>query len=340
MELDEFFKELNDRLGGLCFREEVFEDWLTTRHEQFFQLQDWEEVRYRGEQRGEWWTEISGKVRNRGQSGGMVAVKGSLFHLDRTRKRSEIESKMYSTYLKAGEAKEFRFVSKGKSSGFSLNLGLAANRPMNLSLPAENRDGGMPGELSGSWTRIDPVVFEELPGVWVVDDQDVGFSFEDGKRKSLLQRWFGKKDKMRYKNYLEDYWTYSYDAEAYGDSLRTVCSKKVGDGSSTALWRVSLPEAGRYEIKAHVLRCESNGMIPPEPALNIVYHYTVAWDGGEEEVEVLLDVLEGKWRGWVSLGVFDLPAGESRVILSDKGEKGRERLGIVADAVKWEKQEE
>lgn len=38
---------------------------------------------------------------------------------------------------------------------------------------------------------------------------------------------------------------------------------------------------------------------------------------------------------WTSLGEFDFPEGEVSVTLSDKDEKGRKDLAIVADAVKW-----
>ena len=40
-------------------------------------------------------------------------------------------------------------------------------------------------------------------------------------------------------------------------------------------------------------------------------------------------------RGWASLGEYDFPAGEARVVLSDKDFQKRKDVAIVADAVKW-----
>ena len=39
--------------------------------------------------------------------------------------------------------------------------------------------------------------------------------------------------------------------------------------------------------------------------------------------------------GWASLGEYDFPAGEARVVLSDKDLQKRKDVAIVADAVKW-----
>ena len=65
----------------------------------------------------------------------------------------------------------------------------------------------------------------------------------------------------------------------------------------------------------------------------------------EGEKEVVLEVEEGD-PAWVSLGVFSLPAGVSRVVLDDRGappitaKNGATYVQlVVADAVKWVKQE-
>lgn len=79
-------------------------------------------------------------------------------------------------------------------------------------------------------------------------------------------------------------------------------------------------------------------------------YYTVDTAGGSEKVA--REVAKGD-ADWVSLGTFVLPAGESRVVLDDRGvppvddeEYAREVVSIggdkhaqlvVADAVKWVK---
>ena len=74
-------------------------------------------------------------------------------------------------------------------------------------------------------------------------------------------------------------------------------------------------------------------------------YYTVYTPEGKEEV--ILEVQKGD-PSWVSLGTFSLSAGESRVVLDDRGAPPIESQShskhsskyvqlVVADAVKWVK---
>ena len=51
--------------------------------------------------------------------------------------------------------------------------------------------------------------------------------------------------------------------------------------------------------------------------------------GGEKQ-EVSADIKEQV--GWVSLGLFRLPVGECKIVLTDQGDKNQVLLG---DAIKW-----
>lgn len=60
-----------------------------------------------------------------------------------------------------------------------------------------------------------------------------------------------------------------------------------------------------------------------------VQNYELTDRDGIRQVSVKTE--EGK--GWLSLGEFDLSAGENQIVLSDKGVE--EEQVIYADAVKW-----
>ena len=60
-----------------------------------------------------------------------------------------------------------------------------------------------------------------------------------------------------------------------------------------------------------------------------IKQYYVVNIGGEKQ-EVSADVKEQV--GWVSLGLFQLPVGECKIVLTDQGNKDQVLLG---DAIKW-----
>ena len=60
-----------------------------------------------------------------------------------------------------------------------------------------------------------------------------------------------------------------------------------------------------------------------------VKQYYIVDVGGEKQ-EVSVDIKEHV--GWVSLGLFQLPVGECKIVLTDQGNKDQVLLG---DAIKW-----
>lgn len=117
----------------------------------------------------------------------------------------------------------------------------------------------------------------------------------------------------------------------------------------------NLPEPGKYEIfihRPHVIMYGEDTGTTDYPGMK--NYYTVYTTG--EEKEIVLEVSENDRmpvyeyslsaeEAWVSLGTFTLLAGESRVVLDDRGvapitdEKFRSTYSqlVVADAVKWVK---
>ena len=116
--------------------------------------------------------------------------------------------------------------------------------------------------------------------------------------------------------------------------------KQAGKGNSKAEWKALLPEAGKYEISVYRSGIESIQTTEYTYAANypgMKNYYTVYTPEGKEEI--VWEVSDNDSE-WVSLGTFYLPAGESRVVLDDRGAgtliEGNAQL-IVVDAVKWVK---
>lgn len=301
----------------------LVEDWMATRHEQYFKTRD--EVVLYDPVTG--LSKLEGKIMNAGKTGGVVSIEyGSVAEIDRV-----------SCYIEPGEVKSFSFVVRGDS--FHLNTWLSTNRPSFFRFPArKNREDGEPWELGGEWRSIPVEEFlaSENKNELVVDDQDAGFELVDGNL-TWFQKWFRKAPRVRnFQDGETSRWEQVITMEAEGDSIRGCYCIGGGEGKSTATWKINLPEAGRYRVVAKVYRRSLvRGPILPG---GVVYHYTVFHGDKTEDVAVNLDIAIPKRissRDWALLGEYDFPAGEAKVVLSDKEVQRRKDVAIVADAVKW-----
>lgn len=194
------------------------------------------------------------------------------------------------------------------------------------------------------------------PGEIIVDNEDENFHLIDSPEKRMQLA-----DLMNRKRGEGEYNLSSWNTKintwgsptipmlvnnCYGKCIRSLYIKKAGTGKFKAEWVANLPEAGRYQIfihRPHLLSHtrENETFLADYPGMR--NYYTVHTPEGEKEV--VLEVEEGD-PAWVSLGVFSLPAGVSRVVLDDRGappitaKNGATYVQlVVADAVKWVKQE-
>ncbi|WP_059026742.1 hypothetical protein [Gabonibacter massiliensis] len=299
--------------------------WMSAKHQQFFRVKD---------DRGYYdpvtkLAKVEGRVMNAGKTGGVVSIEHNL-----TGEIGNVED--FACYLEPGEAKEYSFVLRGRSA---INTGLSANRPTGFIFSHNEVVNGTGfGEIGGQWRSISVEEFlaGENKNEFVVDDQDAGFELVDGNL-TWFQKWFKKEPSLRrFQDGETSRWGLVITPDAEGDSIRGCYCTGGGEGKSTATWRVNLPEAGRYRVVAKVYKRS----LVPGPILpgGVIYHYTVFYGDKKEEVEVNLDELLPRRidiRGWASLGEYDFPAGEARVVLSDKDLQKRKDVAIVADAVKW-----
>lgn len=256
-----------------------------------------------------------------------------------------------SYLIKAGECK--RIVVHEYGGNLILTTNFSGNMPKTYLLDdgKVQLSGTIPDEGVTLLTR------EQFypPGEIIVDNEDENFHLIDstGNRKRLV-------DLISKEN--EEEYTFSYNLKAntwalpflagyggdmpYGESILSAFVKKAGTGKFKAEWVASLPETGRYEI---FIYRTFRGATSAKGEYTTNYpgmknYYTVYTPKGKEEI--VLEFEEDD-PAWVSLGVFVLPAGESRVVLDDRGTpvSVQDSYGhssecvplITADAVKWVK---
>lgn len=315
----------------------ILKEWEESTHERYYRTIDMKH--YYDRNMG--MHLVEGMVWNAGKTAGVVAVVTGKY-LNRE------HAEFYSSYFAPGEVKKFRLITwEGNTYNkyiFPLHLGISANRPVYVNFPWIARDLSDLSEVESGckWEKVSIGEFlAKLPkDEIVVDDSDPGFEIVDGNL-TWLQRWLQKPPTPR-EMYVGNVhrWSPRFDSDAQGDSIRGFRQISGGRGKSTATWRVTLPEAGRYRVMGLAHKWSNSGGVG---VLNgILYYYTVRGGEWEKNVEVPMDLyFPGKWggRGWVDIGEFDFPAGEASVTLSDREAQGREDVTIVADAVKWVKLE-
>lgn len=198
------------------------------------------------------------------------------------------------------------------------------------------------------------------PGEIIVDNEDANFHLIDSaNNRKRLTDIIKKENNEKYIPFYKvkgNTWELTLSQEFHGEHIRSAFVKKAGTGKSKAEWKADIPEAGKYEIfvhRPHVCECP-NGIFYAVDYPETKNYYTVYTPEGEKEI--VIETQEADYyvactlplpaeEAWVSLGTFTLPAGESRVVLDDRGIASfkNEKFGqeyaqlIAADAVKWVK---
>lgn len=284
------------------------------------------------------------KVGNFSETDGIVSI---ITHGNTERGVSKIVN--YRSYLiKPGECKRI-IVHEDRRYGLRLMTNFSGNLPKEVELHGEVSlsSGSLPGEGVSVLER------NQLypPGEIIVDNEDENFHLIDSaNNRKRLTDLFKKRDEDEYITFCDpkvNTWGLPCLPivlnDFYGEYIRSAFVKEAGTGKFKAEWIANIPEAGKYEIfvnrpRAEIFKTEMYTTDYP----GMKNYYTVHIPEGEEEI--VLEVQKGD-PSWVSLGTFSLPAGESRVVLDDRGvppiegESGRLKYVqlVVADAVKWVK---
>lgn len=174
----------------------------------------------------------------------------------------------------------------------------------------------------------------------VVDDLDPGFSVTAPDKTSL--RW-GRRprevttaaaDIPEFGRFHDDRWRRqsSDGIAAWGKYRRTLVRKPAAEGRAHAHFETVLPTTGRWQLAYHLpgeLRYVRYGrLVRPEAVRDI----EIGLVHNGRKTPLSLDARHAV-AGWNDIGVFPLPAGQVRVVISDKTSGDV----VVADAIRWQR---
>jgi hypothetical protein len=237
------------------------------------------------------------------------------------------------------QAKDVYILLDDEPRGMTINTILAENLPttfMQRIQDVELNKNAVPFDGEKILDQLPPFT---LPGEYIVDNEDPGFTFTSGEHKSMLQKMLNIQDDDE-----EEYtpfrfyrppteWRKTTFDDFYGRYIHSASFIRAGDGDQKATWTVDLKSSGQYEVYAYNPQIKMRfGRGRDRGGSEYVgeLHFNVYHDDGVEEV--LLDTPNAE-QGWNLMGAFYLTAGEAKVEITNESNK---RL-VVADAVKWVK---
>lgn len=279
---------------------------------------------------------VSFKVYNPSKTDGIVSV------LMRTRGSDVMFSHLSYYRIGAGCCQKIRIRENQYPTEVRVGTLLSKNIPSDY----QGDLGYSKRETTDTTTGIFPIdtsLFSRASNEIVVDNEDPGFTLV-GNRADEKSFIFGKERIKEDPFTRANNWKLQVQDKGYGYEKRRVWQKMAGKGNFKAIWTTDIPEAGRYELFVYLIDYEEINTRPRIQAKTRLkgskLHYAVSYK--EEEVPVVIEPALVP-EGWMSLGVFDLPAGKSSVILDDRGIFEDTEMSkyvkygqlIMADAVKW-----
>jgi hypothetical protein len=182
---------------------------------------------------------------------------------------------------------------------------------------------------------------EELPWALpeesfvVVDDLDPGFQvLEDGESKGLRINARENDDEETdqglpsrpFAYRIPSSWSRIGMPMFYGKYRHTMVSVKAGKGEKKAVFTAGIPKAGQWDLEVYM--SPGRGMIYPNRKWG-TWHFTIKDKNGDEhEIAFDSNVVS---EGWNLAGNFELPEGETSVILSNE----TDGKFVIADAIRW-----
>ena len=254
--------------------------------------------------------------------------------------------------IKAGTGKQIAVVMKGMSVMFNTNI--SNNLPTNFFM------SGMLGRSKTTDTTefvkdLDRSYFMPVPGEIVVDNEDENFKLISPSSRKRLKNLISPLQESKYelgtnltiREGVEVVPKHMINSQAYGLNKLTHAFMLQGS-KATMEWTARIEREGEYEILAYIppkvfahrieeqerggrgsgfFSISVSSVTETEPE-EIKQYYVVNIGGKKQEVSA--DIKEHV--GWVSLGLFKLPVGECKIVLTDQGDREQVLLG---DAIKW-----
>ena len=319
-----FCREMQERLG--VDMEAIVREWQADKGCPTVVVKDAAVRRVTGQEQE--WEQVSFKAYNPTEKDALLTV--NIIHPGKGDPRAVL--------LPAGEAREYRYATDPGVSFIEIYTNVSGNIPAGFSFGFYGQERETTRDTSTGAFPIDPAVLLPPAGTIIVDNEDEGFTINEGKQRHRLKDLFRKGEEERYREFKSwqapAEWSYSLVAYCYGDAILGGVFKAKGDGSASVTWEADIPEEGYYEFsvwnpseigKNTIIDDGKGGYHRP----NRDQHYLVRY--GEEEEEVVVPEMGDEESGWMDLGHFLLPAGKVTVTLTDE----TNGLYVQADAIKF-----
>ena len=254
--------------------------------------------------------------------------------------------------VKAGTGMQIAVVLKGMTSTFNTNI--SSNLPTKFFIQGLTNISKTT-DTTEYVKDLDRSYFMPAPGEIIVDNEDENFKLISPPSQKRLRNLISPLSESRYeigsnlmiREGVEVVPRHMINSEAYGLNKLTHAFMLQGS-KATMEWTARVEREGEYEILAYIppkvfahrmdeqekgargsgiFTVSAFSVTESEPE-EVKQYYIV--DVGGEKQEVSVDIKEHV--GWVSLGLFQLPVGECKIVLTDQGNKDQVLLG---DAIKW-----
>ena len=254
--------------------------------------------------------------------------------------------------VKAGTGMQIAVVLKGMTSTFNTNI--SSNLPTKFFIQGLTNISKTT-DTTEYVKDLDRSYFMPAPGEIIVDNEDENFKLISPSSRKRLRNLISPLSESRYemgsnlmiREGVEVVPRHMISSEAYG--LNKLTHAFMLQGSKAKMeWTARVEREGEYEILAYIppkvfahrmeeqeeggrgsgiFTVSAFSVTESEPE-EVKQYYIV--DVGGEKQEVSVDIKEHV--GWVSLGLFQLPVGECKIVLTDQGDEDQVLLG---DAIKW-----
>jgi ABC-type transport system involved in multi-copper enzyme maturation permease subunit len=241
-------------------------------------------------------------------------------------------SKVY--HIPAKSAKEIGLVFTAEPSRMNIYTHISQNLPNNLVYDFESFNKTKRTKFFNEIKSCEFFDNTVDKNEFIVDNEDVNFTFEQTSNKSRLKQWVDSRREKTH-NYTNirwwnppNEWKNVLRSAFYGKYVKSAYFTKSGQGDRTATWTPKLKESNYYDVYCHINKYHRRR----RNARKADYNFKIYHEGGVENVHKSDQELE---NGWNFLGTYYINPDDAKVELSNKS------VGnfIFADAIKWVKNE-
>ena len=208
---------------------------------------------------------------------------------------------------------------------FSRNAG-TVRIPLTEGAPRTSHDEPVVGSEPSTWRpQVEGIVVDDLsPGFTVIEEPPFGTD-RPGLRRTASDGVVVLPSNRESPG--QTGWSRDWAPSTWGKYRATMVHAPSGTGRKMALFLAELGRGGRWRLDYHMPNTQF--VLAPGKSLGSL-EITVSASGLPEPKPLVFDAMHAD-PGWSALGTFDLPAGETRVAVSDR----TDGTHVIVDAVRW-----